>query len=41
MAEPKPNISEVTEFDATKLKHVETEEKNTLPSSECKSEYLS
>lgn len=37
MAEDKPNVSEVTQFDATKLKHVETDEKNTLPTPECKS----
>ena len=38
MAETKPDVSEVEGFDASKLKHVETEEKNTLPSSDCKSE---
>ena len=32
----KPDVSEVAEFDASKLNHVETEEKNTLPSSESK-----
>jgi len=33
MSESKPDISEVAAFDSSKLKHVETEEKNTLPSS--------
>ncbi|KAJ7380393.1 hypothetical protein OS493_008849 [Desmophyllum pertusum] len=32
--EGKPNVSEVSSFDTTKLKHVKTVEKNTLPSSE-------
>ena len=36
MSESKPDVSEVASFDASKLKHVETEEKNTLPSSDCK-----
>jgi len=27
----KPDVSEVTKFDKGKLKNVETEEKNTLP----------
>ena len=35
MAE-KPNLDEVASFDASKLKHVNTVEKNTLPSSESK-----
>lgn len=35
MAE-KPNLGEVSSFDASKLKHVKTVEKNTLPSSESK-----
>ncbi|KAJ8382656.1 hypothetical protein SKAU_G00034340 [Synaphobranchus kaupii] len=30
----KPDISEVTSFDKTKLKKTETEEKNTLPTKE-------
>ncbi|XP_022091531.1 thymosin beta-like [Acanthaster planci] len=30
----KPDVSEVTSFDKTKLKKTETEEKNTLPSKE-------
>lgn len=34
--EGKPNVSEVSSFDTTKLKHVKTVEKNTLPSSESK-----
>lgn len=36
----KPDISEVASFDASKLKHVETEEKNPLPSSESKFENI-
>ena len=36
MASDKPNVSEVKEFDHTKLKHVQTTEKNTLPSDESK-----
>ena len=36
MADIKPDVSEVSNFDTSKLKHVETDEKNTLPSSECK-----
>ena len=32
----KPDISEVTTFDKTKLKKSETQEKNTLPSKESK-----
>lgn len=30
----KPNITEVTTFDKTKLKKTETQEKNTLPTKE-------
>ncbi|RDD40133.1 Thymosin beta-12 [Trichoplax sp. H2] len=30
----KPNISEVTKFDKSKLKHTETSEKNPLPTKE-------
>lgn len=30
----KPDVSEVTSFDKTKLKKTQTEEKNTLPSKE-------
>jgi len=30
----KPDISEVTKFDKTKLKKTKTEEKNTLPTKE-------
>lgn len=30
----KPDISEVTKFDKTKLKHAETKEKNPLPTKE-------
>lgn len=30
----KPDITEVTTFDKTKLKKTETEEKNTLPTKE-------
>lgn len=33
----KPNVTEVSSFDSTKLRHVKTEEKNTLPSNESKS----
>lgn len=33
----KPNFTEVSSFDSSKLKHVKTEEKNTLPSNESKS----
>lgn len=36
MAETKPDVSEVSNFDAAKLKHVVTKEKNTLPSDESK-----
>lgn len=32
----KPNLEEVSSFDSSKLKHVKTVEKNTLPSSESK-----
>ena len=32
--EQKADLSEVASFDASKLKHVKTVEKNTLPSSE-------
>ena len=34
--EEKPSLSEVSSFDSSKLKHVKTVEKNTLPSSESK-----
>ncbi|KAG5845273.1 hypothetical protein ANANG_G00137030 [Anguilla anguilla] len=34
MSDPKPDISEVTSFDKTKLKKTETSEKNTLPTKE-------
>ncbi|XP_056112732.1 thymosin beta-b [Rhinichthys klamathensis goyatoka] len=30
----KPNISEISQFDKTKLKKTETQEKNTLPTKE-------
>lgn len=33
----KPNLDEVTKFDKTKLKHAETQEKNTLPTKESES----
>ena len=36
MATPKPNVSEVEKLDHGKLKHVRTDEKNTLPSDESK-----
>lgn len=32
----KPDVSEVNTFDKTKLKHAETQEKNTLPTKESK-----
>lgn len=32
----KPDISEVSQFDKTKLKKTETKEKNTLPTKESK-----
>lgn len=32
----KPNLEEVTKFDKSKLKHTETQEKNTLPTKESK-----
>lgn len=32
----KPDLQEVTKFDKTKLKHAETQEKNTLPTKESK-----
>ena len=32
MPEELPDRSEVTQFDASKLKHVETQEKDVLPS---------
>ncbi|KAF3688492.1 Thymosin beta-12 [Channa argus] len=34
MSDTKPDISEVTSFDKTKLKKTETQEKNPLPSKE-------
>ncbi|XP_039998504.1 thymosin beta-12 isoform X2 [Xiphias gladius] len=34
MSDNKPDISEVTSFDKTKLKKTETQEKNPLPSKE-------
>ncbi|KAK2551141.1 Thymosin beta-b [Acropora cervicornis] len=33
----KPDLQEVTKFDKTKLKHAETQEKNTLPTKETSS----
>ena len=33
----KPNLDEVTKFDKSKLKHAETQEKNTLPTKESES----
>lgn len=36
MADDKPSLAEVSSFDSSKLKHVKTVEKNTLPSSESK-----
>lgn len=38
--EQKADLSEVASFDASKLKHVKTVEKNTLPSSESKTKPL-
>ncbi len=35
----KPDISEVSQFDKTKLKKTETKEKNTLPTKESKFEF--
>lgn len=35
----KPDISEISQFDKTKLKKTETQEKNTLPTKESKSEF--
>ena len=32
----KPDVSEVTKFDKSKLKHAATQEKNTLPTKESK-----
>ena len=32
----KPDVSEVTDFDKTKLKKTDTQEKNTLPTKESK-----
>jgi len=37
----KPNISEISQFDKTKLKKTETQEKNTLPTKESKFEFFS
>ena len=34
----KPDVSEVTTFDKTKLKHTETQEKNPLPDKDSKLE---
>lgn len=34
----KPDISEISQFDKTKLKKTETQEKNTLPTKESKFE---
>nr|AUC65345.1 thymosin beta-4 [Trachinotus ovatus] len=34
MSDNKPDISDVTSFDKTKLKKTETQEKNTLPTKE-------
>lgn len=36
----KPKLDEVTAFDASKLKHVKTQEKNTLPSNESKQSFI-
>jgi len=36
----KPNISEISQFDKTKLKKTETQEKNTLPTKESKFEFF-
>lgn len=36
----KPDISEVSQFDKTKLKKTETKEKNTLPTKESKLFYF-
>ncbi len=36
MATDKPNVSEVKDFDHSKLKRVQTTEKNTLPNDESK-----
>jgi hypothetical protein len=36
MASDKPNVSEVKDFDHSKLKRVKTTEKNTLPNDESK-----
>lgn len=38
--EQKADLSEVASFDASKLKHVKTVEKNTLPSSESKTKTI-
>uniref|UniRef100_A0A8C2EW14 Thymosin beta 5 n=1 Tax=Cyprinus carpio TaxID=7962 RepID=A0A8C2EW14_CYPCA len=35
----KPDISEISQFDKTKLKKTETKEKNTLPTKESKSDF--
>uniref|UniRef100_A0A673G105 Thymosin beta 5 n=1 Tax=Sinocyclocheilus rhinocerous TaxID=307959 RepID=A0A673G105_9TELE len=35
----KPDISEISQFDKTKLKKTETKEKNTLPTKESKFEF--
>lgn len=40
MADDKPSLAEVSSFDSSKLKHVKTVEKNTLPSSESKKRYF-
>lgn len=38
--EQKADLSEVASFDVSKLKHVKTVEKNTLPSSESKTKTI-
>ena len=35
-----PDVSEVTKFDASKLKHVETKEANVLPTKEGSNNFL-
>lgn len=35
----KPDINEISQFDKTKLKKTETQEKNTLPTKESKSAF--
>lgn len=40
MANTRPSVAEVEKFDHGKLKHVKTDEKNTLPSDESKDTFL-